>query len=64
MPPRNIMTPSKNLTQLATMGRALKEGGKKPLARYTQGGSSRAAHGAKVAGVDASVRPTKKKGTS
>lgn len=48
--------------KLDNMSRTLKESQKRPLTQYTQGGSSRSDRGAKVAGVDASVRAGKKKG--
>lgn len=63
MPPRDPMTFPKGIVKLDNMNRALKESQKRPLVQYTQGGSSRSSRGAKVAGVDASVRLSKKKGS-
>lgn len=62
MPPRDPMTFPKGIMKLDNMSRTLKESQKRPLVKYTQGGSSRTDRGAKVAGVDASARPSKKKG--
>lgn len=43
-----------------TMYRALKDGLKHPPVGFTQGGSSRKNTGARVAGHDASFKPTRK----
>ena len=60
MPPRDPLTLPKGIMKLDTMGKALKESTKQPPIMYTQGGSSRKNAGAKVAAINATVRPTKK----